>query len=59
MDIHKYIADHSKGMTAVVTALITIWFFTGIVAIDYINPIVFLLVWIPTGLFASFFAYKW
>lgn len=59
MDIHKHIADHSKGLTVLVTALITIWFFTGIVAIDYINTIVFMLIWVPLGLLATVFAYKW
>ena len=55
----KFINDHTITLGRLIATGLVIWYATGLIAIDYINPIAFVIIWIPIGLFGAYFAYKW
>ena len=57
--LDKYIARNTELLARLIALMIIIWYVSGVFLIDYINPIVFIVIWIPLGLLAAFFAYKW
>lgn len=57
--MQKFIADHTKSLSYIVAIIIAIWYVTGLLVVDFINPVVYVAIWIPIGLIAAFFAYRW
>jgi hypothetical protein len=55
----KFIADNTDMLARIIGAVLVVWYVSGLFAIDYVNPVVFLSIWIPIGLVGAFFAYKW
>ncbi len=59
MDINKFIVDHASVLKRLIAAAMTIWFISGIFALDYLNSAIFVSIWIPLGILGAFFAKKW
>lgn len=55
----KFIVDHTETLSWIIAGMITLWFFSGIFAIDYLHPVIVLVLWIPFGLAMAWWAKKW
>lgn len=58
-DTNVFIAKHTQILTKIIITIIVTWFLSGIILIDYINPGIFISLWIPIGIVIYFFAKKW
>lgn len=55
----KFIAKHTDALARLIAIILMIWYFSGIILLDIINPVVFLCIYVPIGLIAAYWAQKW
>lgn len=58
-ELNKFVALHATGLVRALVVFMVIWFATGLVAVDTIDPWLFIGLWLPIGAIVSMFCYKW
>jgi len=55
----KFIANHTNALARTLVVLLILWYAVGLLVIDWINPVVFIAIWVPLGILGSVFSSKW
>jgi hypothetical protein len=58
-EMNKFIAKNVDNLKWVAILIMVIWFVSGLVLVDVLDPYLFIGLWLPVGSIAAFFCYKW
>lgn len=57
--INKFIGLHVVLVSRVLIAFYVLWFASGMILVDILDPYLFIGLWMPVGALGAFICYRW
>ncbi len=54
-----FIVRHTNLLSRIIAIILMIWYFSGLILLDHLHPVIFLSLYVPIGLIAAYWANKW